>query len=229
MPEILANGQGFWRALEESERTALRAIARPRVYAAGTLLFSQGAPPDHVLVILEGWVKVTAGRADGQEVMLAIRGPSDTIGESGWLKERPRSANVKALNQVRALAVPAEYFHGFLNTHPHAAQVLARVMVGRMDDADRRMTSQVGTSGPRLLAMLLLDLADRYGVPGQDDTITLPLPLTQQELATMIGRARETVARALTVWRRDDIVTTRRMRITILAPEALRDIAEEDG
>ena len=75
-------------------------------------------------------------------------------------------------------------------------------MVGRMDDADRRMTSQVGTSGPKLLALLLLDLAERYGAPGPGDTVTLTLPLTQQELATMIGRARETVARALTVWRR---------------------------
>ena len=70
-------------------------------------------------------------------------------------------------------------------------------MVSRMDDADRRMTSQVGTSGPKLLALLLLDLAERYGVPGPENAVTLPLPLTQHELATMIGRARETVARAL--------------------------------
>jgi CRP-like cAMP-binding protein len=135
---------------------------------------------------------------------------------------------VKALNRVRALAVPAEQFAGFLNSHAHAAQVLARVMVGRMDDADRRMTSQVGTSGPKLLALLLLDLAERYGVPGPDGTVTLPLPLTQHELATMIGRARETVARALTVWRRDGVVLTRRMRIAIMDPGSLREVAERD-
>ncbi|MCO6007754.1 Crp/Fnr family transcriptional regulator [Actinoallomurus purpureus] len=228
MQEILANRHGFWQALQESERAALRAAGRTREYATGTLLCSQGADPDHVLIILDGWVKVTAGRADGQEVMLAIRGPSDTIGESGWLNGRPRSANVKALNRVRALAIPAEPFAAFLNSHAHAAQVLARVMVGRMDDADRRMTSQVGTSGPKLLALLLLDLAERYGVPGGGGSVTLPLPLTQQELATMIGRARETVARALTVWRREGIVVTRRMRIVILRPDALHDIAEHD-
>lgn len=228
MQETLANRQGFWQALQESERAALRAAGRTREYATGALLLGQGADPDHVLIILDGWVKVTAGRADGQEVMLAIRGPSDTIGESGWLNGRPRSANVKALGRVRALAVPAEQFAGFLNSHAHAAQVLARVMVGRMDDADRRMTSQVGTSGPKLLALLLGDLAERYGVPGQDGSVTLPLPLTQQELATMIGRARETVARALTVWRRDGIVVTRRMRIVIVRPQALREIADRD-
>lgn len=228
MQETLANRHGFWQALQESERAALRAAGRTRDYVAGALLLGQGAEPDHVLIILDGWVKVTAGRADGQEVMLAIRGPSDTIGESGWLNGRPRSANVKALGRVRALAVPAEQFAGFLNSHAHAAQVLARVMVGRMDDADRRMTSQVGTGGPKLLALLLVDLAERYGVPGQDGSVTLPLPLTQQELATMIGRARETVARALTVWRRDGIVVTRRMRIVIVRPEALREIADRD-
>jgi len=226
--EILANRHGFWQALRESERAALRAAGRTREYATGALLCSQGADPDHVLVILDGWVKVTAGRADGHEIMLAIRGPSDTIGESGWLNGRPRSANVKALGRVRALAVPAEQFAGFLNNHAHAAQVLARVMVGRMDDADRRMTSQVGTSGPKLLALLLLDLAERYGVRGPGDAVALPLPLTQAELATMIGRARETVARALTVWRRDGVVITRRMRIVISDLEALREVAEGD-
>jgi len=221
---------GFWHELSESERTALHAAGRTREYATGTLLSSQGADPDHVLIILEGWVKVTAGRADGHEVMLAIRGPADTIGESGWLNGRPRSANVKALNRVRALAVPAEQFANFLNGHAHAAQMLARVMVGRMDDADRRMTSQVGTSGPKLLALLLLDLAERYGVPGPEGSVALPLPLTQHELATMIGRARETVARALTVWRKDGLVATQRMRILITDADALREVAEtEDG
>lgn len=228
MQETPANRHGFWQALRESERAALRAAGRTREYATGTLLCSQGADPDHVLIILDGWVKVTAGRADGQEVMLAIRGPSDTIGESGWLNGRPRSANVKALGRVRALAVPAQQFAGFLGSHAHAAQVLAQVMVGRMDDADRRMTVQVGTSGPKLLALLLIDLAGRYGVPGRDGSVALPLPLTQQELATMIGRARETVARALTVWRRKGIVLTRRMRIVIVNPDALREIAERD-
>jgi CRP-like cAMP-binding protein len=76
--------------------------------------------------------------------------------------------------------------------------------------------------------MLLLELAERYGVPGANGAITLPLPLTQQELATMIGRARETVARALTVWRRDGIVDTGRTRFVILTPAALRDVAEGD-
>jgi hypothetical protein len=44
----------------------------------------------------------------------------------------------------------------------------------------------------------------------------------------MIGRARETVARALTVWRRDGVVLTRRMRIVITEPDALREVAERD-
>jgi CRP/FNR family transcriptional regulator len=86
----------------------------------------------------------------------------------------------------------------------------------------------VGTSGPKLLALLLLDLAERYGVPGPGDAVALPLPLTQHELATMIGRARETVARALTVWRREGVVVTRRMRIVIMRPGALRQVAEGD-
>lgn len=224
---ISESSPSFWGALTPSERAALEEAGRSGEYAAGSLLSRQGEDPDHVLIILDGWVKMTAGRAGGHEVTLAIRGPHDTIGESVWLSGRPQAANVKALNRVRVLAIPSEQFAGFLNTYPHAAQVLARATAGRMDDADRRMTSRAGASGPKLLAMLLLDLAERYGEPSADGTVTLPLPLTQHELAVMIGRARETVARALTAWRREGVVVTRRMRIVIRDLDALREVVDD--
>lgn len=222
------NRIGFWQALHESERTALRTVGRTREFAQGEPLCSQGAPPDHILILLDGWVKVTVYTPDGHEVLLAVRGPADTIGESGWLNGRPRSANVNALGQVRALAVPADQFQAFLNSHAHAAQVLAKAMVARMDDADRRMTAQVGANGAARFAALLVDFAERYGVTGHDGTISLLLPLTQRELATMIGMARETVARAFTAWRQQGIVNTGRKRIVILDLDALREIAEGD-
>lgn len=224
MKETLANG--FWQSLLESERSALRAAGRPRDFDKGGSLCNQGGVADHILIILDGWVKVTAYRADGHEVLLAIRSRHDTIGESGWLYGRSRSANVFALSRVHALAVPAEQFATIIGGHPHAAQELAKAMVGRLDDADRRMTDQVGAGGDRRLARLLVDLADRYGVPQPDGSIGLGLPLTQLELATMIGMARETVARAYTRWRDAGIITTGRKRIDIHDLPALQAIAD---
>jgi len=216
----------FWRDLTESEQGELCSIGAVRSYEIGDQLFQQGAASDHVLIVLAGWVKVTALRADGHEVLLAIRGPSDTLGESGWLNQRPRSASGVALSSVRALVVRADRFATFIDANTHAAQVLARAMTARMEEADRRMESQISAPGPARLAALLADLADQFGETiGPGGPITLPLPLTQWELAQMIGNTRETVARALTAWRRNGIITTGRMRISILDLPALRRAA----
>jgi CRP/FNR family transcriptional regulator, cyclic AMP receptor protein len=220
----------FWRDLTGPEQDELRSIGTVRGYEIGGQLFQQGARSDHVLIILDGWVKITALRADGHEVLLAIRGPADTLGESGWLNQRPRSASGVALTSVRVLIIGADRFGTFIDANTHAAQVLARAMTARMEEADRRMASQISAQGPARLAALLVDLADEFGTAtGPDDAITVPLPLTQWELAQMIGNTRETVARSLTAWRRSGIITTGRMRIDVLDLPALRRAAGQQG
>lgn len=219
----------FWQDLTETERDAFGAVAGHRTFAPGEALCLQGAAAGQVLVILDGWVKVTVHTSEGQEVLLAVRGKGDLVGESGWLHSRPRSANVYPLGAVRTLVTPSAQFAAFLDGYPHAAQIMARMMVDRLDDADRRMAAQATSDGPTRLAAMLVELGDRYGLPTPEHGIVLTMPLTQQELATSIGGARETVARALTTWRRGGIVSTGRKRITILDPPALRAIAAHTG
>lgn len=222
------NTPAFWTELTETERGRLLSISTPRAYEPGDRLFRQGDAPDSVLVIMDGWVKVTASRVDGHEVLLAVRGPYDTLGESGWLGRRARSGTVIALSVVKVLAVHPDRLTAFVNDHARVAQVLARVMLARLEQAERRMASQISDNGPARLAGLVADLAERYGEPA-GDAVSLRVPLTQQELAMMIGVSRETVARTLATWRRAGVVSTTRMRINVLDLPELRRAGQFSG
>lgn len=219
---------GFWPALDERERAALAGAARPSLYPARAPLCHQGDRHDHVIVILSGWVKVTSTTSGGHDIVLAVRGPGDLVGESAVLARRKRSATVSALDRVGALLVPAERFTAFLDAHPRAWLLISDTFVRRLDDADRRLRAQASTSGAQRLAVLLLHLADlseRYAPPAPDGSVAISPPLSQEELGSWVDASRETVARALRDWRAQGLVRTGWRRTVVVDRAGLRAVA----
>lgn len=216
----------FWNDLDETERNALRDAARPRTYAAGTHLCYEGDPSDYVIIIENGWAKVTSTTEDGHEVVLAVRGPGDLVGEFTVLgQRRARSATVTALGPLRGLVVAAGRFTAFMDDHPRVWRMVTGIFVRRIDNNDSRLRAQASADGAQRLALLLIDLAEQYGTPGPMGGVVIQPSLSQQELASWVDSSRETVARALKVWRAQGLVNTSRRKITVLRPAGLRAYA----
>lgn len=223
----------FWHALDETERRALRAAARPHTYPAKAPLCNQGDRSDHVVIIESGWVKVTSATEDGREVMLAVRGPGDLVCEGAMLGKRRRSATVAAVSQLRTLVIPGSRFTAFLDEFQHAWRMVGEMVVHRLDDADRRVRAHASATGAQRLALLLIDLAEISGHMHRDKPaaegggIEIRPPLSQGELASWVDASRETVARALKVWRTHGLVRTERRKIIILDLPGLHAFAQE--
>ncbi|GAA1582723.1 Crp/Fnr family transcriptional regulator [Actinomadura kijaniata] len=229
-PRTPGRREAFWESLDEPQREALREASRPRVYPARTPLCYQGDESDHIIVIEDGWAKVTSMTEDGHAVVLAVRGPGDLICESAVLGDRQRSATVTALSPVRALVVPARRFTAFLDAHPEAWRLVSGTFVARLDDADRRLQAHVSAKGARRLALLLAQLAElsaRHVPAAPDGGIEIAPPLSQEELGSWMDASRETVARALAHLRERGLVRTGWRRIVVVDVEGLRAFAQE--
>jgi CRP/FNR family cyclic AMP-dependent transcriptional regulator len=112
----------------------------------------------------------------------------------------------------------------FLDTHASAAHAYRRVMAEQQRIAHESQRSHVLASGSQRLARLLLDLATRHGGAGGNG-LTAPIPLSQEEIAGLIGASRSTVTRALGDWRSRQIIGTNQRQITILDRARLLRIA----
>jgi CRP-like cAMP-binding protein len=179
----------------------------------------QGDESNHIIVIENGWAKVTSATEDGHDVVLAVRGPGDIVCESAILGRRQRSATVTAISSLRGLVVPAGRFTAFLDEHPRAWRMVSGTFVRRLDDADRRVQAHASADGAQRLALLLIylsELSEQYERPGPDGGIEIRPPLSQEELGSWVDTSRETVARALKEWRTLGFVQTGWRRITIL-------------
>lgn len=203
---------GFWGMLGARERESLGAAARPRSYGDKSFLCLEGEPSTHVFIVLSGWVKIMTASPDGREMLAALRGEGDIVGDLAQVTSY-RTATVQAAGPVRTLIVSAGQFETFLDAHPEASRAYRRTATEHQIAAHNSQRSKALFSGPQRLAALLLEL---------DGTA---VPLSQGELASLIGSSRSTVTRALRNWRSRKILTTHQRRITIADHAALRRIA----
>jgi CRP/FNR family transcriptional regulator, cyclic AMP receptor protein len=218
----------FLDLLSDLDRSDLLSLGRPRAFRRGASIVVQGDHSDAVLVLLRGLVKVTLDTDDGHEILLSVLRPGDLIGEFEAVDhdDGPRTATNVALEAVDTRVMTGEDFRSYLESHPGAVLALLRGIIHRLRKADQRRIDSGSQDTVRRLAHLLAELADEHG-RSTSAGIDIDIPLTQQELASLIASSRESIVRSLRSLRSRRLVTTGRRRITIRDLDGLR--READG
>src|ERR1700752_1803798 len=128
----------FMTALTDADRQEIVSRGVVRQFRSGAALFHENQVADRVLVITQGFVKLSCFTDDGREIVLAIRGPGDILGELSVVGGGARSASATALEAVEALAVPAVDFAALMERSPHIAMAMLKTVMHRLRDADRK-------------------------------------------------------------------------------------------
>jgi CRP/FNR family transcriptional regulator, cyclic AMP receptor protein len=212
----------FLRLLTQDDADALVRSVRQRSVPKNEVILRAGAAGDDVVLVLSGRVRLVAYGADQREVMLAIRGPGELLGEMAALGGQRRTASATALDDVEAGFMHADEFNQFLCDHPDTAMVLMRMLVRRLTEADRDRVALATQDSVGRVAKRLLELSSEHGSPSAGGT-RIELSLTQDELARWTGATRETVSRALRLMRQLGWVSTDNRAITVLDAAALRE------
>ena len=219
--------RSFLESLLEPERTALLAVGRKRKWERGDLLVRAGDRVDSASVLLSGSVKIHKTALEGAEVVLALLGPGDLLGEMSAVREAVRSANATALELVEAVVIPVPDLRGFLSAHPRATSALLEMAVARLHLSDLRRMEFATAGSLARVATRIVELAERFGAPREDGAVEIEIPLTQEELAAWSASSRESTARALHTLRELGLLETRRRRLIVRDLERLRPHAAQ--
>jgi CRP/FNR family transcriptional regulator, cyclic AMP receptor protein len=214
----------FLEALTPDEAADLRASGRERHYDTNLALFHEGDDAGSVIVLLAGRAKITVLSSSDREVIVAVRGPGDLLGELAALIDAPRSATVVTIEQVDALIVSGSAFAAFLERNPRVALTILRIVADRLLYAEVQEVQFATHDVVGRVAHRLAELTERYGVASPEG-IVLDVPLSQEELASWTGASREAVNKALQVLRSLHMIETGRRRLTVLDAEGLRRLA----
>lgn len=212
-------------APEDLERLARVALLRS--WGKGETLFEEGDPSDHFLIVTAGRIKVFKVTPDGRHLILEIFGPGDPVGAVAVYEERPYPATAIALEAAEAVAIPRREFFALLDAHPTLVRGLLLAMSRRLVELTLRLSELTGGRVESKIARLFLKLGENLGEPAADGALFIPLPLSRQELADLIGTTIETTIRTMSRWGKDGIVETRSDGFTILDRDALEALALE--
>lgn len=208
-------------AMPEADRKELLARTRRRTYARGEVLVREGDPSDSLHLVEAGRLAVRVDTAAGDAAMLNVIGPADWFGELSLLRGRAgvRTATVVALEPAitRSLTEPA--FAELRRRHPAIGELLLALLAQRVEELSRRLVEAMYDGLDRRVQQRLLELVRVYGDGEPDRPVTVPL--TQEQLAELVGGTRQSINEVLQKLNRRGVVDLERGRIVVHQPGEL--------
>jgi CRP/FNR family cyclic AMP-dependent transcriptional regulator len=165
----------------------------------GETLFLEGSPGSYLYIIVEGSIRIIARSIDGREVQMALLGPFDVIGELSALDGKPRSGEARAAEDTQLYALSGQALKNFVLSHPAVAWELLKVLASRLRKADEALADAAFLDVPGRVAKKLLELAETTSKKTPEG-YPVTRPVTQEQLAAMVGATREGVNRALSAF-----------------------------
>jgi CRP/FNR family transcriptional regulator len=214
----------IFRRLAPEDRGRLASVAHVKSYDKGATIFGEGDPSDSMYTVVTGRVKVSKMTARGTDIILELFGPGDPVGAVAVYESRAYPASATALEPTTCLLIPRKEFFTLLETYPTMVRGLLVGLTHRLVELTVRLTELSGGRVEARLARFLLKLADDMG-QRRADGVFIPLALSRQEIADMIGTTIETSIRIMSRWGKDNIVRTDKDGFTVLDRTALDAVA----
>ena len=196
------------RVLSPDAFEEVAADAVPRSLQRGDVLFREGEDATEAYVVERGRIAMLNRSVDGRESVIALMERGDIFGEFPLFDGRGRSAEARALEPSRVYAVAYATLRTVLQRQPELLWGVVELLVRRLRSMDAVLADSVFLDVTGRTAKRLLDLAG--------DADEFQLPITQEELAGLVGASRERVNKAISSFIRLGWVEQRdrRYRIT---------------
>jgi CRP/FNR family cyclic AMP-dependent transcriptional regulator len=191
-PSTLHN-LSLFTGLEERDMQWLAERLHSKTFPAYTSIITAEQPGEVVYIILNGTVKVHIEQAGGADVVLAILGSGDTVGEMGMLDSAGRSASVETLEESTVLWMDRQNFQEAIQRLPGLSLNLVRILSMRVRMANEHIQTLATLDVYGRVARQLLAFADKYGKVGPGGETLIPIRLTQGDIADLVGASRKRV------------------------------------
>ncbi len=179
----------LFQAFGPDDMAEVVSAAGRQLLQRGDVVFAEGDLADRMFVVRFGRVAISKRQADVKESIVALMEPGDLFGEMGLFDGDHRSAGARALEPAELVVVPYGPLTKVLSERPALLWPVLAMLSRRMRVTDAALADSLFLDVTSRTAKRLLELAG-----GQDE---FALPVTQEELAGMVGASRERVNKAL--------------------------------
>lgn len=192
-------------SVEPETSRRLRALARPRRFAAGEVIAADGMPAREIGFVIDGVLGMIKVLPDGRRHVIGLLVPTDLYGR---LFDGPMGYSIVALDAARCLTFDRDDFEGLLREEPALER---RILVSVIDELDAAREWLMLISGRKVVervAALLVILSRRKARLGArtGGPLRVRLPIPRTELAHYLGTRPESLSRAFHALERERLI-----------------------
>ncbi len=203
----------LFRDLSDDDLAELASAGVARDLNRGDVLFGENDEPTELYVVTGGRIAMVNRSIDGRESVVALMEPGDLFGEMPLFDGQLRSTDARALEPSSVVAVPYEPLKALYERKPSELWRVVELLSTRLRVMDGVLADSVFLDVTGRTAKRLLEIAG--------DADDFSLPVTQEELAGMVGASRERVNKAIASFVRLGWLEQRERRYRILKRDQL--------
>lgn len=216
-------GLNWLSTLAPAQAAAVRRASKTREYRPGEAVFRPTRAPRYVYLLEEGVVRISRLSPAGDELTIGYVRPGEIFGEVSVITAGPRQSFAHAARRSRITEIPKDVFLRAVRSTGPLYEITKRIGL-RLVRCQSRAEDLVFYDARTRLARLLLRLGDEFG-RRTDHELVVGLPLTEHEIATLIGTTRQTVSATLGEMVRAGLVARRGRELVLSDRRALRHLA----
>jgi CRP/FNR family cyclic AMP-dependent transcriptional regulator len=186
--DLLARIELF-EQFDETERQRVADAAEFVDLIRGDVIFTESSEPDACYVVTSGRIAIANKSFDGRESLVALMERGDLFGEMGLFDGLGRSAEARALEGSSVIRLPYDVLRSILEGRPELLWAVVRLLSQRIRSTDEALADSFFLDVTGRTAKHLLEIAG--------DSDEFQLPITQEELAGLVGASRERVNKAI--------------------------------
>jgi len=192
-------------------------IKRPplKIKRGNTILY-QGDQPNRLYFIKSGFVKLYRLSEDGKDAIVYLYGPGSMLGIRALTsKDKELKHNAEALTDAEILTLPREDYIKILSENSEYLIDLLNIFIDRLNYSEQKIEGFITKDVTARVANFLDYLGVKFGTR-KGKTISIPVPLTHQQIAEFVGSARETVTLALNKLEKEKSIKMGKGKIVLL-------------
>jgi CRP/FNR family transcriptional regulator, cyclic AMP receptor protein len=211
----------------ETQRLEKRAIMRD--FQPHDIIYFPTDPGQSVMVLARGRVKIKSLTPDGKETIFGFIEEGELFGELAVVDSAPRNEYAEAVLETKVIVLPRDDVLWVMERRPDVALRITKLLGFRRRRLENRLRNIMFRNNRERIVALLVELVETHGKQLSNGTWEIPLPLSHQDLANLIGATRETVTLTLGRLQLERLIRVQRRRITVLNLKQLADEASGES
>lgn len=213
LTSFINTAKGF-SALEE-----LSNDRKTRDYAKKEVLFYEGDYPRYFYLVQKGQIKLYKTSEYGKELIVKTIPAGDFFGYTALIKNEDYTFSAAATEDSTLVLIPREDFMNLLYANRDVSASFIQLLANNIVEKENQLLSLAYSSVRKRTAEALLKVSQEQGRKEK-------ISILREDLARMVGTAKESVIRVLTEFKQDKYIEIKEGLITILDEKALDEVPE---